>query len=449
MTSLQVRTKRDQQDDGADVLLDWFGPGQKDRRASTVTYKPQFLTGLTPAPIAWDLFRAAGAVYCADKVVKRSETQNAWTRDLQLQVPVSDPVVWDGVKTSLDRILAFLTGDRWDVRFVQDTDPPPVATAMAPPSWDAVSLFSGGLDSLAGVVDRFEAGEKLLLVGHHDSSFTESVQNALSTKLSQHYGAGTFERRALYLRPATRGGKTQTRRLPSGVENTTRSRSFLFIAAGVTTADALGLQVPLYVPENGFIGINVPLTGSRAGSLSTRTTHPLYMSELQSLLDTLGLHHAVKNPYRLQTKGELLQRSSNQALLLDLAKNSISCSHPEARRWIGLPSGNCGWCYPCLIRRASLHHVGADNHGFGRAYGAYGLDALTDARLLDTASGRGQSLRALTLSLRRPERVEDVVTNGRIPGGETSDFFELYARGREELRDWLKGAGPELKKRLP
>jgi hypothetical protein len=173
------------------------------------------------------------------------------------------------------------------------------------------------------------------------------------------------------------------------------------------------------------------------------------MSEVQSLLETLGLRHAVKNPYRLQTKGELLEGSANQALVLDLAKDSISCSHPEARRWIGLPSGNCGWCYPCLIRRASLHHVGADNHGFGRAHGAYGLDALTDATLLDRASGRGQSLRALTLSLRRPERVEDVITNGRIPGGETSDFFDVYARGREELRNWLKGAGPELKKRLP
>ena len=38
--------------------------------------------------------------------------------------------------------------------------------------------------------------------------------------------------------------------------------------------------------------------------------------------------------------------------------------------------------------------------------------------------------------------------NGRIPDGETTEFFDVYRRGREELRDWLKGAGPALGRRL-
>jgi 7-cyano-7-deazaguanine synthase in queuosine biosynthesis len=450
MTSLQVRTHKDQADDGADFLLDWFGPTQKDRRASTIAYRPQFLDGLAPSDIAWDLFRVAGAVYATDKVVKRSVTASAWSRELRLEVPVSDAALWDGVRVRLDRTLSFLTGDSWNITFVENTHPPVARPATAPAGMDAVSLFSGGLDSLAGVIDRFEAGEKLLLVGHHDSSFTESVQARLEGKLTKRYGANALQRRPLYLRPATKASRFQARKLelPWGVENTTRSRSFLFIAAGVAVANALGPTVSLYVPENGFIGINVPLTGSRAGSLSTRTTHPLYMAEVQSLLNELGLQHDIKNPYRLQTKGELLERSSNRSLLVDLAKDSISCSHPEARRWIGMASGNCGWCYPCLIRRASLHHIGADNSGVGAARGAYGCDALTDWKLLKSSNGRGRSLRALTLSLRRPERVEDVVLNGRIPNGETLDFFDVYARGREELRYWLKGAGPELAGRL-
>jgi hypothetical protein len=32
----------------------------------------------------------------------------------------------------------------------------------------------------------------------------------------------------------------------------------------LTVAVGHGPEVPLYIPENGFIGINVPLTGARA-----------------------------------------------------------------------------------------------------------------------------------------------------------------------------------------
>jgi 7-cyano-7-deazaguanine synthase in queuosine biosynthesis len=291
------------------------------------------------------------------------------------------------------------------------------------------------------VVDLFEANKRLVLVGHHDHPFTETGQTALETELAQHYGAAHFTRRHIYLRPAGLR-QNQARRLPSGIENTTRSRSFLFLAAGVTVADAVGARVPLYVPENGFIGINVPLTGARAGSLSTRTTHPLYMARMQQLLDMLGLDHVIENPFRLLTKGELLVGSANQPLLLSLAKMSVSCSHPEALRWIGKPNGNCGWCYPCLIRRASLHHVGVDD------FRDYGLDALNEVDLLKRSSGRGQSLRALATSLRQSEAIEDVVANGRIPNGETRVFYDVYKRGRDELRAWLADAGPGLSRRL-
>ncbi len=43
-------------------------------------------------------------------------------------------------------------------------------------------------------------------------------------------------------------------------EETLRSRSFVFIALGLYGAQAAGLQTPLYMFENGFIALNVPLT---------------------------------------------------------------------------------------------------------------------------------------------------------------------------------------------
>jgi hypothetical protein len=166
------------------------------------------------------------------------------------------------------------------------------------------------------------------------------------------------------------------------------------------------------------------------------------MYRMRRLLDTLGLSHVLENPYRLLTKGEALEQSANAGLLLRLAPRSVSCSHPEAPRWVERPQGNCGYCYPCLIRRASLHRLGEDRSS------EYAWDALTDSGLLKRTSERGGSLRALAASLARPERPEDVLANGRVPNGETAQFFDVYCRGREELREWLNGAGPALSRWL-
>ena len=86
-----------------------------------------------------------------------------------------------------------------------------------------------------------------------------------------------------------RPNAAQRRPAPTDRENTTRSRSFFFIAAGLARAALLGPEAPLYVPENGVIGINVPVSPSRAGSLSTRTTHPFFMAMLRRLLDSIGI----------------------------------------------------------------------------------------------------------------------------------------------------------------
>ena len=438
MTDIQVRTAPSQPDDGAAVLLDWF----EKKSASTVRYEHAFLKRLAPSAVARDLLRLGGAVYCTDKVVKRADAPDWWTRDLSLRVPVSDVALWETAKAELVEALSFLSGDHWDLTFVADTvEPPPAQGLMS--DQNGVSLFSGGLDSLAGVIDLLEDGKRLALVGHHDSGLTDKTQKAVFDALRARYGSERLELRRLYLLPASRR-KDQSRPLPGGaVENTTRSRSFLFFAAGLAVADALGPTAPLYVPENGFIGINVPLTPARTGSLSTRTTHPMYLQRLRRALDLLGLSHPLDNPYRLRTKGELLDGSANRGLLLQLAPKTISCSHPEAPRWAKRRQGNCGYCYPCLIRRASMHRVGHD-----RFEGHYAWDALTDADLLRRSSKRGRSLRALAASLGQPERVEDVLAHGRIPNSETAAFFDVYRRGRAELRDWLKGAGPALRRRL-
>jgi hypothetical protein len=248
--------------------------------------------------------------------------------------------------------------------------------------------------------------------------------------------------RRIFLRPAPTSGD-QLRPLPETRESSTRSRSLLFLAAGLAVAAGYGPDVPLYIPENGFIGINVPLTAARSGSFSTRTTHPYFMATLAACVAGLGIANPILNPFRLMTKGEIVAANHDPDTLRALATSTLSCAHPEASRYAQRDQGNCGYCFPCLIRRASLHHVGLDDPD------DYAFDALNeDAELVKK---KGSDLRALIRSLSHVPQTIDVLRNGPVPDGELAEFAGVYRRGREEILAWMraKATSDHVRRQLP
>lgn len=440
MTTFHLRTARDQPlpTDVDTFVLDWFTGAHRQR--STIRATSDLLTGLVPTAAARDLFRFGAAVFCADKVARRDATRDAWTRDLELDAPVSTHANWQRARPALTEALAFLSGDRWTLRFRAGADGLPGETRIARP--DAVCLFSGGLDSLTRAIDILEEGGDVLLVGHFDSGFIGGVQDKLARQLRRTYGQ-QVRLRQLQLAPA-KPNRLQARSLPSEKERetTTRARSFLFVAAGLAVASAFGDDVPLHMPENGFIGINVPLVASRAGSLSTRTTHPYFMQQLAQAFAALGIGNEIVNPFRLQTKGEVLAACRNPELLAALVDTSISCAHPESGRFEKLSPSNCGWCFPCLIRRGALHSVGLDSAA------SYRSDALTDDELRGGGTDRGSDLRALIRGLARDPRPNDVLRNGAVPADAAQAFADTYRRGRDELTAWLQTGSQEIREAL-
>ena len=70
-------------------------------------------------------------------------------------------------------------------------------------------------------------------------------------------------------------------------------RSFLFLCIALTIAGIIGNDIPVYIPENGFIGLNIPLTNSRKGSCSTRTTHPYFISSFNEMLKIIGIENQI------------------------------------------------------------------------------------------------------------------------------------------------------------
>lgn len=389
--------------------------------------------GSLPLP-ALEFLLFSASVFAADKKAPRRAASDRWTRHFQVSLPVSDPTVWNAASPYLSEALSFLTGDHWDLTWRRDPLQSWTTVASAPEPSDAVCLFSGGLDSLVGAIDLLEGQPDLrvLLIGHHDSSMTPGVQSRLAEALEGAYGH-RFRLVQAWLRPANTRPRQQFP-LPPGREITTRSRSIAFLGLGLAAAAAQSPQTPLYVPENGFIAVNTPLIDARLGSCSTRTTHPHFLGQLQDGLRVIGLTNPIVNPYILATKGEVLAGCQNGALLTHLAGSSVSCAHPEQGRYEQVGYGNCGYCFPCLIRRASLNAIGLDDPA------QYRWDVCTDTSLLNSRGTRGRDTRAVLAALNAgsdPARSGFLapVLSGSLSGYSVKQISRVHQQGLNEIRD--------------
>ncbi len=285
-----------------------------------------------------------------DRLVPRREANDNWARQFSLTAPVSEPAKWERVGVDLEGCLGFLTNDSWEVDFAaREVDLVAPATGARPAGvyrTGAVSLFSGGMDSLIGVIDHLEDNpeEGMLLVGHHDPRMGGplSDQKAVWNHLERHYPGRT--------QPLLAAAGPD-----SGNDTSLRGRSFSFVALGLFAANALAEDTPLLIPENGTIALNVPLTPSRSGSLSTRTTHPCYLGRLREVLEGLGISNPLLNPLEAKTKGECALECLNPQALRDVVPASASCAKRGHRStWLRRTANQCGRCMPCIYRRAPV-----------------------------------------------------------------------------------------------
>lgn len=400
-----------------------------------------------PDAISLDLVLVAAIAYVIDKGVARRYADDAWTRDFQVELPVSDPKRWEGARAPLERALRFLTGDAWTITYRRRTErlyTPPRArcgTRRASPA-TAVSLFSGGLDSLIGTLDRLaRPGERVLLVGHHDAAGPSGDQERVHRVIA---GVPSYQGRTqlgrVRVRPlpprSARAGQTVA---PALREHTLRSRSFVFLALGLYAARAIGPDVPLLVPENGFIAINIPLTPSRIGTCSTRTTHPLFLDRVRAVVEAIGVTNPIDNPLSLKTKGETVIDCADQATLQRLAPETVSCAHASRRgTWLRREARNCGYCVPCLIRRASLHRAGWDDgHQYGRDICQGELDL--DVTVASDVRAVLDCLSSVDASVEIEDRVLDA--GALPPPHDVGVYTAMVGRGLDELRALVRDKG--------
>ena len=376
--------------------------------------------GVSPDPRAWDFLAIALAVVAADEGCSRAMSPDGWTREIALQVSLNETSFWQSQKEQLEKILRFLTGDIWSLTFESNGVALPKPKRKRKSEEDSVCLLSGGADSLTGAIDLAARGKKPLFVSQvsdgdkdHQTDFAKAI-----------IGDGHHLQLNHNISSPVVGERSQ------------RSRSILFIAYGILGATVLeryktGEVVTLYVPENGFISLNIPLTPLRLGSLSTRTTHPYYMGLLRTLLQNAGLRISIINPFQFKTKGELFTECQNQTLL-----NKLVCSSTSCGRYKRMAYRHCGRCVPCLIRRAAL-------------FGAKITDTTTyvfkDLSIDDANHKQFDDVMSACYAVHqvKTQGLDKWVGGGLSSTqlGDTKPFREVLERGIVELGAFLKSVG--------
>lgn len=402
---------------------------------------------------ALDFLFIASVIYAIDKLVSRKNKIDNWTRDLSVSIPVKHIVTWNRIKGEFEKLLTFLTGDIWSLSFRRLNSDLIIPNTLALDEYEIdnnskFSLFSGGLDSLVGTIDLLEdTTQKVILIGHHDPDISNVAkpQRELFKKICDVYS-----------------DRSELLQVGIGIENspscehTYRSRSLLFIALGVYCASYINENTFLNIPENGVISLNIPLSPSRRGSCSTRTTHPYYINSINELLKKVRINSVVVNPYKFQTKGEMIQSCKNQNLLKDIYKLSISCAKggQDACHWIRPGASNCGRCMPCIYRQAALFNNGWVDEEYGNniLIGQLGKNNYGQIINIDSSGGTPHDCRVFLKFLRdnwdRKKVRKSLLVNGHIDINDLNQYVGLVQKVILELRNWIgSNANDNIKRR--
>lgn len=341
----------------ADLLLDW-----RTDRANVLVDVPGMcrLMDTALAPAAADLLDIAIAIYTADIAVKRGKREH-WTRAVDLAVPVRLMDVWADLRGDLERLVYMFTRDSVTVSFYQaPTSCDEERVAPTPPidfQPDCVSMLSGGLDSLAGAVMLQRTDRQPLYSMHRSGNpIVRRAQDSVWATIDAHWPGRSALCDAL-IQPHPRGADALPFPPPEEREPSRRARSLLFMVLAILTAEGAGVN-EVFMCENGLLSTGLPLSRSRAGSMSTRSTHPAALTLFNDVVAQLGLGAQVLNPFIYQTKADLVKDVLAPNLSPREIQSTVSC-------WAtGRAPRQCGGCVPCLLRRIAMTWAGLPEEAY-------------------------------------------------------------------------------------
>ena len=306
-----------------------------------------------------DLLEIAAYVFAADRLTPRGSREaveyQSWSRSIHFIVRVRDHEFWSqsSVCEALEAALRFATGDQgYKFTFQAGHATPPTNLfdsedfSMEHDGDLSIMLFSGGIDSLAGAVQRLEqTSENVCLVSHLSQVGTIRTQRGLASALRENYrGRISPYQFKTHLQGVGRKEETQ------------RSRPFLYGSIAFALATAFGRD-RFYVYENGVTSLNFARRDDLINARASRTTHPQTVGRLAYLFSIIAERpFFIDTPFMWYTKSdavEYLKESGHGHLL----PSSVSCSHTYNS---GPNATHCGECFQCLDRRIGIYGANAN-----------------------------------------------------------------------------------------
>lgn len=294
-------------------------------------------------PLINDLVNLAREIYIQDILTRN----NINDRSLFVTVAVSDVTKWNKQKSLLTKLIKFMSHDNLNLNFTTETTHSfyiQQEIEFAKPNFDAVTLLSGGLDSLCGVNYNLEHNIKSIYCSYKLNKFESKSLNTITKYLKEKHKTAHFTFSNINIKK---------------VVNTQRTRSFLFLSLACACADLYHIKnVNLY--ENGIMSLN-PGLKSRT---PTRTTHPNTIKMINELLDNLNVDIKINHPFLFLTKGEMINNISDE--FKNLIKHTNTCGMSRQNKKLVIRTGHCGSCVPCLLRKISLSAY--DNEAYDAEY---------------------------------------------------------------------------------
>jgi hypothetical protein len=311
------------------------------------------------SPRLMDFLEIASYVFTADCSTERGKwtdekRDEPWGRDLAFVIAVREPEFWGSpkVRSLMEEVLRFLSSDAYSFHFVpleaDRKEQTPYFEFHDQVDWpfhkpDRVLMFSGGLDSLAGIVETADSGGKAVLVSHRPVSTLYARQKKLFGELQKKF-PGQLLHVPVWINKDEGFGR----------EPTQRTRSFLFAALGTLVAQSIeGRGIRFY--ENGVLSVNLPMAQEVLRARASRTTHPVALHLLSELAGAvIERELPIDNPFLFKTKTEVVQSLSTHDGN-DLIALTCSCSHLMFQAG---EKRHCGNCSQCIDRRFAVAGAG-------------------------------------------------------------------------------------------
>ena len=161
-----------------------------------------------------------------------------------------------------------------------------------------------------------------------------------------------------------------------------------------------------------------------------------FLRQFNGILEQVGIKNTITNFFAYNTKREIVGQVKDTDAFKSCYADTISCSHPCLARYNKKGSKeypvNCGYCYPCLIRKSSLLDIDEIKK---YSYQGEAYDFLIEYE----ESEKSADLRAVLGSIYRCKHSSDkelkryIRCVGELTEEEVEKFLSLYKKSIEDL----------------